>query len=143
MSLLTDFVIAPPGSGEEVGQSVNPADRWPTLQAKGVETIKLATLLCLVTNQAYSNDVQKSFRLVGGDKEEGPWVFEFPSEALQGFASIATSQLSSLASAWAGTDELRADGWSSADAEDCIAAISQQAKAALASSNSLYLWLAV
>ena len=66
MGILTDFVIADAGLGSEVGESIDPSEQWPTLQAKGVETIKLTTLYCAITGKTYHDDIQASFKLVGG-----------------------------------------------------------------------------
>jgi hypothetical protein len=143
MSLISDFIMAPPGSGEEVGRSDRPSDHWTAFEAKGVETVKLATLFCLVSGRPYSNEVQRSFKLVGGNQDEGPWVFEFPQNVVGSLAAIDQAQLPALASAWASTEELRMDRWTAKDAEEFIASLSLHARAAVSSSMSVYLWLAL
>ncbi|QGW80399.1 hypothetical protein [Variovorax paradoxus] len=143
MGILSDFVIADTGSGVQIGESINPIDRWPTLQAKGVETIKLATLYCAISGKDYHNDLQKSFQLVGGDKEEGPWVFEFPGDILRCVARLDSSNLHGVAQAWQATEEVQMDGWSVDDASEFIRALSVHARDAVAAEKSLYLWLSL
>lgn len=143
MGILSDFVIADTGSGVQIGESVNPIDSWPTLQAKGVETIKLATLYCAISGKDYHNDIQKSFQLVGGNKDEGPWVFEFPRDILGCIADLDTSNLHDVAQAWQATEEVQMDGWSIVDSSEFIRALSVHASDAVAAEKSLYLWLSL
>lgn len=143
MGLLSDFVIADAGSGPAIGESHHPADTWPTFKAKGMDMIKLASLYCAITGETYHNDIQASFQLVGGNKEEGPWVFEFPSEILQAIAGIGASEIRRVAENWSETEGLRMDRWTAESACSFIEAISAHAKGAVASSRSMYLWLAI
>ncbi len=143
MGILTDFVIADVGYGNVVGESVNPSEHWPTLQSKGVETIKLATLFCAITGREYHNDIQASLELVGGDKDEGPWVFEVPAEMLEAIARVDPLQIQRVASEWASTEELKMDRWSVDDAAEFIQELSAHARKAGDSAKSLYLWLSL
>jgi len=143
MGILTDFVIADAGSGNDLGESFNPSEQWPTLQAKGIETIKLATLYCAITGNCYHNDIQESFEFVGGDKEEGPWVFEFPSEILHAIACVSEPQVQGIAHQWASTDEMKMDRWSPEEAATFISELSAHASRATDAGKSLYLWLSL
>lgn len=141
MGLITDFVIAEVGIGGELGAADNPSDHWPTLQAKGVETIKLATLFCAITGVTYHNNIQKSFPLVGGNEEEGPWVFLFPPEILAAIAGVETSQVAAIAQKWAATEDLSMDGWSVPDASIFIRELAEHASKAAQAGKHLYLRL--
>ena len=143
MGILSDFVIADASSAQQIGESPNPATLWPTLQSNGVDNIKLATLYCLITGEKYSNDIAKSFALVGGDREKGPWVFEFPSQILRSIAGVDPSRVSGLAETWAATEELRAHRFGVDDAADFICELSLHASRALQSGKSLFLRLAL
>lgn len=109
---LTDFVIAREDEAESLGEAEDPADTWPTLEAKGVETVKLATLCALAANDSDDADAfAGAFDLVAGDPEEGPWILAVPAEIVAVLAGIPDARLASIASRWAETDELQMDGW--------------------------------
>lgn len=143
MGILTDFVVATDNDAVAIGEAVRPADQWPTLESKGVETIKLSTLYCAATNAQYTDDIQASFSLVAGNEEEGPWVFKFPPEILAAIAGIGQSDIPAIAASWAATEELQMDGWSKEDAAQFIKELQTYAQKALGSGASLFLWLSL
>ena len=143
MGVLTDFVVAPAGSGAAIGQALHPADQWPTLEAKGVDTIKFATLYCSVSGFSYNNAVHNQLELCGGNKDQGPWVFSIPPDFLQAIAGIPDSEILPVAKRWMQTDELAADGWKQEDAAEFISLLRNHATQALAKDQSMFLWLSI
>lgn len=143
MGMLSDFVIAGQDDGPAIGASDRPADTWATLEAKGVDMIKLSTLYCAATGAIYSNELQESFEFVGGDEEEGPWVVKFPAQILSGVASISADQIDGVAAIWAQSEELRMGHWTTAEASQFIALLNVHAQKAIASGSALYLWMSL
>ena len=143
MGVLSDFVIADTGQGPEIGNSEFPPHTWPTLEAKGMDPIKLATLYCSIVGKAYHNDIQASFELVGGKKNEGPWVFEFPREILHAIAGVSEVHVQDIAAKWVDTGDLQMDGWAIEDAVNCIRVLSAHANKAVQSAKSMYLWISL
>lgn len=141
MGMFTDFVIAADSEAAAIGESVRPADHWPTLESKGVETIKLATLHGLVTNTPYSNDIQAAFAFVAGNEEDGPWVFKFPKDVQDALADIDEADIPALAARWAVTDEMHTDGWTEEEAARFIVELRAHARAAMRAGHSIFLWL--
>src|SRR4051794_35001500 len=74
MGLLTDFVIAGEDEAAAIAAAVRPAERWPTLECKGVDVVKLSTLVAAATSRAADDELQDAFELAAGDEAEGPWV---------------------------------------------------------------------
>ena len=143
MGVLSDFVIAGPDDGTAIGASFKPATTWSTLEAKGVDTIKLSTLYCSATGTGYFDGLEASFEFVGGDKEEGPWVFKFPAEVLSVIAGISGEQTDIVAATWVQSEELQLDQWLLAEASEFIESLSAHARQAVASNSALYLWLSL
>lgn len=143
MGILTDFVIAKDEDAVAISEATRAADHWPTLESKGVDTIKLSTLYCAATNTEYENAIQASFTMMAGDEEEGPWVFKFPSEILSAIAHIESDSVSSIAKIWAATEELQMDGWSEDDAARFITELVAHAKTTRATGASMFLWMSL
>lgn len=143
MGILTDFVIAPRDDADAIGESLRPADRWPTLEGKGVDTIKITALYCVLTDQDYDDDLHDSIRPVAGDVEDGPWVFEIPADFVKEFAGLDAEDIPEVAEAWAETEELEMDGWGADDAAAFITELREHAQKSLDAKASLFLWLSL
>jgi hypothetical protein len=141
MGILTDFVAAPPGHGVAIGEAEAPAESWPSLRWKGMETIKLAQLYCSIVGIEYSNEIQKSFPLVGGDQEEGPWVFEFPQRILEAIVSVPDGSMSGVCERWVATEEMSADGYTVREAEMFLRDLASLGRQATNRGDRLYLWV--
>lgn len=142
MGILTDFIIAESGSGPAIGES-QASGAWPAMQAKRIDTVKLAALHCTIAQTPYRDEIQKSFQLVGGHQDDGPWVFEFPPSILIAIAHIDPNELLDIAEKWAQTKELKSERWSADDACSFIIALSTHAKNALQQGKSMYLWMSL
>lgn len=143
MGILTDFVIAKKTDAEAIGRSSRPSNDWPTLEAKSVDLVKLSMLYCAVVNSCYSSAVASSFQFVGGNQDEGPWVFQFPTHVLTAIASIPEKDLALVAFKWAHTEQMQADGWCTADAAEFIGCLRRQARQAMSADSLLFLWLSL
>jgi hypothetical protein len=144
MGVLSDFVIAPPEAAPQIGESIRTSEEWKTLEGwKGIETIKLSTLYCSITGENYSNKLMQSFKLLGGNKEDGPWVFIFPNKVTDAIASLSKERYKEVAKLWVQTDELKMDGWKLQDAELFISQIVEYAKISKLSNKSLFLWFSL
>src|SRR5690242_10758740 len=139
MAFISDLVIAGSKEAEAISLSSRPANSWPTLEGKGVDPIKLATLYCAATNTAYSSSVVGEFPLVGENKNEGRWVLEFSSKVLSAIASIQDRDVASIASVWASTEELEMDRWSVEFSAQFIMDLTAHAKRAQSEGSSLFL----
>jgi hypothetical protein len=144
MSTLSDFVIADREEGNVIGESFQPEEKWPTLSGwKGIEPIKLSTLYCCITGENYTNDLQASFSLVGGNQEEGPWVFLFPNKVQSALANINTDNINIIAEKWSKTEELEMDRWSQQEAAEFIQQLNKYANKANEENKSLFLWFSL
>ena len=148
MSVLSDFVSAPAGAGNSIGQSARPAESWQVLEGwKGIDPIKLSTLHSLIASEPIEVDpiVEKSatFELVGGDEADGPWVLLFPDQITQDLASLDPSHVEAIANAWSETEELVLDGSTAEEAQSFISDLSGLCKSAHASGNKVYVWISL
>ena len=127
MGLLTDAFVA---TEAEVAAADfanhDPAELFPTVQAKRVDDVKLATLGALITGQhqvaldqdpeAFVRHVAEQFVLVrdiGGeleDEAEGLWVSQFPDSLVARLAELTSDEIVRYGEAWANTDEWRLEG---------------------------------
>jgi len=142
MGILTDFVIATVDEAAAIGDAIRPADTWPTLEAKGVETINLMTLCSIVTGTEYEDDLEL-FPLVGGNEEQGPWVFQLPDMFLNAIAAMPDGDVTAVASAWAQTEEMEMGGWPPAETAEFLRDFKAHVQRAVDGGSSMFLWLSL
>lgn len=104
MGILTNFVIAKDEDAVAISEAIRAVGNWPTLESKGVDSIKISTLYCAATNTEYENAIQASFLMIAGNDEDGPWVLKFPNEILSAIAHIESEAIASTAKLWAATE---------------------------------------
>ena len=148
MGVLSDFVSAPVGDGNSIGQSARPADNWQVLEGwKGIDPIKLSTLHSLIKSEPLDVDpiVEKSgtFELVGGNEADGPWVLLFPDQITQDIASLDPTNVETTANAWSQTEELVSDEFTPDEAKSFIADLSSLCRSAQAAGNKVYVWISL
>ena len=144
MGMLSDFVVADKSDSNEIGESIRPAEKWLTLEGwKGIDAIRLATLYCAIKQAEFTNEVYKLFTLVGGNKEDGPWVFNIPENIIESLSILNGDQIEEVARRWVQTEELTMDDWSIREAMDFIGEISTYAKKAKESNKCLFLWFSM
>jgi hypothetical protein len=103
MGILTDAFIATereldamlPGAG-------GPAARFPTVQAKRIEPVKLAMLEAIILSG--SVEMWDEDELLERDWEE-EWVYHLPASLAQALAELPPAEVPRVARAWAATEE--------------------------------------
>lgn len=143
MGNLTDFVIANDNEGIAIGESDHPAAQWPTLETKGVDAVKLATLVCAITGQKDADAIRSSLTFAGGDQEIGPWVFKLPATVTHALARLEGDNVQEVATKWAATEEMQTDRWSAIDVAHLVKQLQQHANKAKTAGATLFLWVSL
>ncbi|MEN7548837.1 hypothetical protein AAG747_13025 [Rapidithrix thailandica] len=138
MGNFSDIIIADVHEGEKIGEAETPSEKWPTLEARNLDSITLSTLYCSITNKKYSNEIQSSFQLAGGDQYEGPWVFLIPELVMNSYAELDTSKIKEIAQVWVATDEMQL--WELPEAMELIAQLKEHACKAKEARKAMFLW---
>jgi len=144
--MLTDLIIATPEEAAAILNVPGHASVWPTLEAKGLDPVKLATLrfILMKAEPADASKVAayvKTFEALADEGEAGPWLRAVPEDLGHLLAQLPASDIPAVAAAWARTEELKLDGWHAADAEPFLGELSVFAAGAAAQGKRLLLWL--
>jgi len=143
MGNLTDFVIANDNEGAALGEADHPAAQWPTLETKGVDAIKLAALICVITGQNNAEAVRRTFTFAGGDQEIGPWVFQLPVAITDILAKLPGDEVQDIAAKWLATEEMQSDRWSAIDVAHLVKQLQQHAHKAATAGATMFLWMSL
>lgn len=143
--MLTDLIIANPEDAAAILNVPGHASIWPTLEAKGLDPVKLATLHFILKNEpadaAKVAACVKTFEALADEGEAGPWLRAVPEELGHLLAQLGAADIPAVAAAWARTEELKLDGWKAADAAPFLGELSVFAAGAAAQGKRLLLWL--
>lgn len=147
MGIISDFVIAQPNEAAIVIEEPAPTRRWPGVEAKGIGTIKLATLKFILDGKPldttpvvdYSTTI-KNLAIAG---EDGPWVFLVPEELVRQLAEVPAGRLASVAKQWHQSEEFQLDRWSEPEVLEVLGELRELASAARSTNKSVLLFLAL
>lgn len=143
--MLTDLIVATIEEAPAILRSQGHASIWPTLEAKGIDQVKLASLRFILRGEPPEDHAviqyMKSFDAQADGGDEGPWIDSLPEDLVGLLATIAASDIPNLAAAWANTDEAKLDRWVAADVESLLAELSAFAAGAVAQGKRVLLWV--
>lgn len=144
MGILTDAFVASASDLDALRPGVGgPAAFFPTLQAKGMDPVKLASLEALLAPPAREWDEDG---LLAREWEE-QWVYRLPASLAHALVALPADEIPRMAREWAATEEWRLDGvdlTNDVSVEGLAALISglrQLASQALQDRKDLYLWI--
>lgn len=138
-----DFVTLVMAADEDeymaIGDSPNPLDEWSGIEAPGLDTVKLATLHCLLADDS----LQAALDLYEPIYESAndTIVIRLPDQIVERLAELDEDGLENVAGELVATEEYEREQW---DVEELLARLSDLAELAqLAESQgqALFVWL--
>lgn len=144
MGIQSDLVIAGADEAEDVRASESPSAEWDGFSFQGLENVKLATLLSLISSRSPDGEYEKWLGElpVVGEVDDRPWLFALSRAAVKSLATIAAQdgeEFEGLAEQWAATDEF--EGWEPADVSDLLRSIGDLAESATLERKTMFLWV--
>lgn len=138
--MLGEFFAA---SADEIDDALvedGPHGRLPTVEAKGLSEVNLATLGEILGVGTYEDLVERA--AIGRDSSSGEaGVLTVPSELRDALAS--SEDLTEVAKQWAATEELALDHWQAEDAVTVLRDLGRLSRDAREHSRGLWYWWSV
>ena len=145
--MLIDLIAAPSAEAKAILTTPGHEAVWPTLVAKTVDQIKLASLAFLLSGKDFSDamvvEYSESFVPLATGGDDGPWVDLVPPDLVASLVVMQDDRIDHFAQAWALTEELQLDRWSVADASAFLSELKHFATEATESKRDLLLWVCV
>lgn len=140
MGVLTDFVLANRADVAQVGDSACPYTQFDGIDAKGIDTVRLATLDSILTSTPYDPSFMANDCLFQGD--EGPWVFEVPPVFVKRLASLTAEELIRAGTLWAATEEFSPQfgNWPPDAVHEMLARLVALSRRAVEARKSVLMW---
>jgi hypothetical protein len=144
MGVQSDLILAAADAADEIRASEDPATEWDGLSFQGMDNVKIATLLSLLSSRSPSKDYEKWLDAIPSICENGddPRVFVFADNAVRLLAAIASKEdeeFEEVARNWGATDEF--EGWQPDDVNELLRNIGDLAETAVLEQKSMFLWM--
>lgn len=142
--MLTDLIAATPEEAEAILHTQGHANVWPTLDAKTVDQVKLASLAFILKGKVPKDDAvidyMKTFKNLLTASDDGPWIDLVSMDLRDSLANLPEDQVEIVAKSWAATEEAKLDRWNPNDVAHFLRQLSAFAASARAEKRSLLLW---
>lgn len=132
-------VVAGEGEAGAVARDAAARERWPGVDARGLDQVKLALLWALLAGRPFRDELVLEFAPLDEVSADGPWVFRVPPALAALLAEVGPDRAADLATAWADSDELAVDGWEPEGAGAMLGALRELARSARAAARPLLL----
>lgn len=139
MSLLVNIVIADEDDLEAIASSLQPVSEWSGLQARDIDTQKIATLHCLVTGEAFDASLSRYEPVFVAD--EGVTVLRIPDELVEELASLDEDALYRIADELIATEEFELSDWPDEDVTAFLEELTELAQQADANGEAMFVWM--
>ena len=145
MGVLSDLVIADLSEAQAVADSDEPCREWEGFSFKGLDHVKLCTLLSFLESGSPGQEFERFLNLIDAvstPTEKGALVFAVLPEQVAQLAAIAAmddDEVRRVAIAWGATDEL--NDWRDSEVADLLRTIGDLADTGALQGKCLLLWI--
>jgi hypothetical protein len=140
MSLLVNIVIADEDDFEAIGESQHPVEEWSGIQARDIDTTKIATLHCLLTGDSFEEALSR-YEPVYVSAEEGAIVIRIPDELVEKLAYLDEDALDSVGEELAATEEFELTGWPTQEVMTLVEELAALAQQADSNGEAMFVWM--
>lgn len=140
MGLLVNIVAADEDEIEAVGVSQRPVDEWSGFEVREIDTGKLATLHCLLSEDDYEAAVS-AYEPVFAAGDEGVYVLRIPDDITLKLAEMEEDALDQVGEELAATEEFELQHWDVEEVQMFITQLADLARIADSQGQSLLVWM--
>lgn len=138
---LSDFFIANPSEVENIDIETSPLQRFSGFESKGVEIVKILTLLSLIDGSDVMENIDNMNSYFVQQSDEGMWIVAVPEAIVSHLSEATDSRIESLAHDWTNTEEWQLDGGSQEDVRWVLQEMKKLSATAADNVQNVYLWI--
>ena len=139
MEIVTNIVAAEEEEYSSVGESACPLDEWSGIDAPGLDTVKVATLHCLLTGDSLQLALDLYEPVYVAENETV--VLRIADELLEKLTELDEEAMENVASELAATDEFESEEWHAEDVLAQLTALAELAQLAESQGQVLFVWM--
>ncbi len=139
MEIVCHIVAAGDDEIEAIGESTGPLDEWSGIEAPGIDTVKLASLHCLLTGDPMQTALDLYEPVYVSDSETT--VLRVADELLEKLAALDEDGLEEMSNELAASEEFENEQWAAEDLLAFLTEFSDLAQLAESQAQSLFVWM--
>lgn len=140
MGILVNIVTADEDDVEAIGESQHPVDEWGGIEARGIDTAKIATIHCLLTGDSLE-DALSVYEPVYAVGDEGPMILRISDEVVEKLAGLEEEALEKVGEELAATEEFEMQGWPVEEVQALVAELAALARYAESQGQAMFVWM--
>lgn len=141
MEVVTHLLAAEDGELAAIGESTCPLNEWSGIETPGLDTVKIATLHCLLTGDSLQAalDICEPVYVSASQTI----VLRISDDSLEKLATLDDDALGCVASELAATEEFENQDWHAEDVLDLLTEIAGLAQLAESQGQALFVWMSL
>ena len=141
MGVETEFIVAHSSDANAVLAASVPSEVFPGFDAKGVDSVMVATLRSLLTGAPCDEQWAEHPPVLAEGGPDGPWVHPLPDDMVVALARLSSDERRRASSEWARTEEL--SDWPPDEVASIVDGLAEAARRATAERKALMMWVAL
>ncbi|WP_301103467.1 hypothetical protein [Propionivibrio sp.] len=139
MEIVTNIVAADDDEFTAVGESTCPLDEWSGIETPGLDTVKIATLHCLLTGDSLQMalDIYEPVYVAASETV----ILRIADELLEKLVALDDDALDNVASELAATEEFESGQWHVEDVLAQLTELAELAQLAESQGQVLFVWI--
>jgi hypothetical protein len=139
MKIATHLIAAEDDEFSAVGESPSPLDEWSGIETPGLDTVKFATLHCLLTGDTLQMALDRYQPVYISVNDT--IVLRIADEVLEKLATLDGDALQAVASELVATEEFEREQWHVDDVLGQLTEMSELAQLAESQGQALFVWM--
>ena len=139
MGLLVNIVIADEEEIEDIAAAEHPVEEWSGIEARDIDTAKLATLHCLLLDDGYDEALGAYEPVFASD--EDVLIVRIPDELVDKLALLEEEALDQVGEELAASEEFEMNGWPVEEVQALLVEIGELAKLAESQGQAMFVWM--
>ncbi len=140
MGLLVNIVAADEEEIEAVGLAQHPVDEWSGIEARDIDTAKVAMLHCLLTGENFE-EALSAYEPVFVGGEEGALVLRLPNMVADKLAGFEEEALEQVGEELAATEEFEMNNWPLEEVQSLVVQLGDLARLAESQGQIMLVWM--
>lgn len=140
MGLLVNIICADEDEIEDIGAAEHPVEEWSGIEAREIDTDKLATLHCLLTDDDFYQ-AQSVYEPVFVAEDEGVLVLRMPNEVVEKLAQLEEEALELVGAELAATEAFEINDWAVEEVQALVVELGELARLAESQGQAMFVWM--
>lgn len=141
MGILVNIVSADEEDVAAIGQSQHPVVEWSGIEARDIDTAKIATLHCLLTGDGLEDAFQAYEPVYIAGDEGGPIVLRIPDAVMERLSGLEEDAIEMVAEELAATEEFEINNWPAEEVLSLVEELAALARLAESQDQAMFVWM--